>query len=84
MVREAKVITRDMLQSGLPPIVYTGTRVNSVLALRADGFYSPNGSNSYLDRWDVANTEWYTRHSEQYLGWIPLEEVPLPQFTEAA
>lgn len=77
------MITRDMLRNDWPIDIRTDGRANVVLALAADHYYTLDGSNSYLPRWQTMTAVWYRNHHSDYLGWIELEEVGMPEFAQA-
>lgn len=78
------MITRDMLRRDLPSDIRTDGYANVVLALCADCYYSPDGSNSYLPRWQTVTAIWYRNNASHYEGWIELEEVGMPEFTSTS
>ena len=77
-IYSTRMITQDKLNTGLPPISYNEDgSVNCVLALvNVNTYYCK--SNTYIPPWQISNTIWYNNHPEQYVGWIALEHVKLP------
>lgn len=78
--RAAVQIRQDMIISNtLPPIrVAEGECCNVVLALHSDTIYFKNGSNSYIPKWAVVNTQFYHSNPGQFVGWIDLEDIKPP------
>lgn len=75
------MVTQAMLRTDLPKDIRdVDGGANVILALCADCYYAPNGSNSYLPNWQTMTACWYLKHTELYRGWIELEDVPLPPF----
>lgn len=79
MAKKRFVITRAMLNQGLPPRrTLPDGGCNVVLVLHSDKVYSRNGSNSYMPKWGISNTVYYRKHPDMFEGWIDLEDVMPP------
>ena len=57
----------------LPEVHEKDGYVNCVLALFSDKIYCE--SNTYIPKWTVCNTEYYRTHTDEFEGWIDLEEL---------
>ncbi|KKK92866.1 hypothetical protein LCGC14_2698640, partial [marine sediment metagenome] len=69
-------IWRNQLNKDLPTIRHSEDgSVNVVLAVYHPKIYAKNGSNSYIPAWTITNTEYYHKNSDEYLGWIDLEDL---------
>ena len=68
------MITRQQLQTDLPPIIDRGNGyTNLVLALRGPNSYTKE--DIYEGPWEVTNTTCYHGNKKMYLGWIELEDI---------
>lgn len=70
-------IDHSMLHTGIPETRLEEGYTSVVLALRKPEFYIR--SNTYLPAWTVVNTEYYSLHSDDYVGWIELEDILPPR-----
>lgn len=70
----APVICANQIQTGLPPKrKKKDGSVNVVLAIWKRSNYCE--TNTYIPRWQVVNTEYYHKNSDEYEGWIELEDL---------
>lgn len=71
-------ITKEMIQTGLPPKRRKKGFVNVVLAIWKDSNYCR--TNTYIPKWMVCNTAYYHKNPDQFEGWIDLEFLIPPPF----
>ena len=69
-------ITKEILNTGPAP-EYKHNRVYAtmLLALNSDVIYCFDGSNSYIPKWTVCNSEFYNLNMDKFDGWIQLEDI---------
>lgn len=65
-----------MLRTDLPDDTEINGYTPCVLALVNIDTYFCKG-NTYIPAWQISNATWYRLHSEQYVGWYPLEFIDL-------